>query len=1094
MSGPVPRLELSDPGLFAGYDPRSVERGIRYAADGRVELIDVGDGWATADVAGTRPTPYEVDISWSVTARGVSVADDCTCPLGGSCKHAVAVIVEVARHTNASVGIAGGSRRSTSAAGLAASRPGPTWRSAFDRLRSDDASERSTLALQFTVSRPRATTYDPAPAAQVHLRPMRPGAKGKWVKSGAGWREVTSGYAWELRSADPEQLAAIQRLAAGYRELSYSSGSTAVPLERFGPGAWPVLRAAVEAGVTLIDGRGEETVTLASDPATLAVDMVATDDGLAVSTGFVPGAGTEVHGEDQLFTIGRPPHGLYTVHDTRLELIPLDRPVPAALAELIGGPPVTVPGSDLDEFLDDVHPRLARIATVGSSDGSVSVDPIELDGLVVRVDHHAVDAARLEWWVRYRRGERTSSFPLRHPGGATRDRSAERALAQGVELPTDLLDGLVDVSGRPADVSVHGPDAVTLLTQVVPWLLDRGQVDVELRGDAPELREASQDPLIALNVTDPDASDGSGTDWFDLSVDVSIDGEPIEFASLFTALATGASVLILPSGTWLNLDRPELDRLRNLIDEARGLLEVDDSGSIRLNPFQTDWWEELASLGVVESQSRRWADNVARMQALSAPEPVDPPAGLAAELRHYQQDGLDWLAFLHRNRLGGILADDMGLGKTVQTLGLFLHVLDQDPDARFLVVAPTTVVANWHRETDRFAPGVEVVTIRETEARRGTSLTEAVGDARIVVTSYALFRLEFDQYRSIDWEMLVLDEAQFVKNHTSKTYQCVRRLEATTKLAITGTPIENSLMDLWSLLSIVAPGLYPDPRRFSEVYRKPIESGRAPDRLDTLRRRVTPLMRRRTKDEVLTELPPKVEQTVDVELSARHMRIYQTQLQQQRKKVLGLVGDVQRHRFEIFKSLTILRQLSLDPGLIDAEHDAVGSAKLDRLLEDLTQVVAEGHRALVFSTFTRFLTRVKARLDDAGIGYAYLDGRTRNRERPIAAFKDGDVPVFVISLKAGGFGLNLTEADYCFVLDPWWNPAAETQAVDRAHRIGQDNTVVVYRYVSTGTIEEKVMELKARKAALFSSVMDADDALTGALDANDIRALIDLPS
>ncbi|HPG15851.1 MAG TPA: helicase-related protein, partial [Microthrixaceae bacterium] len=251
---------------------------------------------------------------------------------------------------------------------------------------------------------------------------------------------------------------------------------------------------------------------------------------------------------------------------------------------------------------------------------------------------------------------------------------------------------------------------------------------------------------------------------------------------------------------------------------------------------------------------------------------------------------------------------------------------------------------------------------------------------------------------------------------------------------------------------------------------------------------------RRTKDEVLTELPPKVEQTVDVELSARHMRIYQTQLQQQRKKVLGLVGDVQRHRFEIFKSLTILRQLSLDPGLIDAEHDAVGSAKLDRLLEDLTQVVAEGHRALVFSTFTRFLTRVKARLDDAGIGYAYLDGRTRNRERPIAAFKDGDVPVFVISLKAGGFGLNLTEADYCFVLDPWWNPAAETQAVDRAHRIGQDNTVVVYRYVSTGTIEEKVMELKARKAALFSSVMDADDALTGALDADDIRALIDLPS
>jgi SNF2 family DNA or RNA helicase len=188
-----------------------------------------------------------------------------------------------------------------------------------------------------------------------------------------------------------------------------------------------------------------------------------------------------------------------------------------------------------------------------------------------------------------------------------------------------------------------------------------------------------------------------------------------------------------------------------------------------------------------------------------------------------------------------------------------------------------------------------------------------------------------------------------------------------------------------------------------------------------------------------------------------------------------------------------LRQLSLDPALIDEGHDAVGSAKLDRLVEDLTQVVAEGHRALVFSTFTRFLARAKVRLDEADIAYAYLDGRTRKRDRAISAFKDGDVPVFLISLKAGGFGLNLTEADYCFVLDPWWNPAAETQAVDRAHRIGQRNPVVVYRYVSTGTIEEKVMELKERKRALFASVMDGDEVLSGALGADDIRALIDLP-
>jgi SNF2 family DNA or RNA helicase len=299
-------------------------------------------------------------------------------------------------------------------------------------------------------------------------------------------------------------------------------------------------------------------------------------------------------------------------------------------------------------------------------------------------------------------------------------------------------------------------------------------------------------------------------------------------------------------------------------------------------------------------------------------------------------------------------------------------------------------------------------------------------------------------------------------------------------------------MDLWSLLSITAPGLYPDPKRFNTTYRKPIESGDAPELLATLRRRIAPLLRRRTKDAVLTELPPKTEQTVEIELNARHARIYETQLQRQRQKVLGLVGDVQKHRFEILKSLTLLRQLALDPALIDESHDHIGSAKLDRLLDDLTQVIAEGHRALVFSQFTRYLARVRARLDDAGITYSYLDGRTRKRDEAISRFKDGDAPVFVISLKAGGFGLNLTEADYCFVLDPWWNPATENQAVDRTHRIGQENPVVVYRYVSTGTIEEKVMELKARKADLFDSVMDGEGTLAGALTEDDIRGLLDL--
>jgi SNF2 family DNA or RNA helicase len=289
----------------------------------------------------------------------------------------------------------------------------------------------------------------------------------------------------------------------------------------------------------------------------------------------------------------------------------------------------------------------------------------------------------------------------------------------------------------------------------------------------------------------------------------------------------------------------------------------------------------------------------------------------------------------------------------------------------------------------------------------------------------------------------------------------------------------------------VAPGLFPDPKRFGEHFRKPIERGDA-ELLATLRQRIRPLMRRRTKEQVASELPPKQEQVLEIALGPRHRQVYETHLQRERQKLLGLLGDVDRNRIAIFRSLTLLRQLSLHPGLVDDKYASVSSAKIDALAEYLLEAVSEGHRALVFSQFTGFLRLVRARLDMEGIEYSYLDGRTRRREEPIGAFKRGEVPVFLISLKAGGFGLNLAEADYCFVLDPWWNPATEAQAVDRAHRIGQERTVMVYRMVSADTIEEKVMALKERKQALFDRVMADDGALSGALTVEEIRGLVGL--
>ena len=405
----------------------------------------------------------------------------------------------------------------------------------------------------------------------------------------------------------------------------------------------------------------------------------------------------------------------------------------------------------------------------------------------------------------------------------------------------------------------------------------------------------------------------------------------------------------------------------------------------------------------------------------------------------------------------------------------------------FLIVAPTSVVSNWAAEAARFAPDLPVVTISGTTARRGRSLAEIAAGAGAVVTSYTLLRMDFDAYSALPWSGLILDEAQNVKNHQSKTYQCARRLPAPVKVAITARAGEQPDGAVVAAV-ITAPGL-PDPGRFREYYAKPIQRDGQADLLAQLRRRIRPLVMRRTKEQVAADLPAKQEQVLEVELHPRHRKLYQTHLQRERQKVLSLIDDLDTNRFTILSSLTLLRQLSLHGALIDDAHLDMPCAKIDMLLSQLQDVAAGGHRALVFSQFTRFLRQVRERLDAAGIESCYLDGRTRDRAAEVQRFKDGAAPAFLISLKAGGFGLNLTEADYCFLLDPWWNPATEAQAVDRTHRIGQSRNVMVYRLIAAGTIEEKVLALQARKAELFTSVLDSGGVFGGSLSADDIRAL-----
>jgi superfamily II DNA or RNA helicase len=1080
-------------------------RGRDYASAGNVSAVAVSDveRFVVATVQGNRPAPYQTIVRIEEGSGGrVNVRGVCTCPVAVSCKHVAAAMITARRAASVA------QPTTPSSAG---------WEEPLNALVSAEAEQSrpgSPMALQFEVlDAPRPGTpprtrfaysrgEPTAPRRRTRIRPLVPGRSGAWVRTGVSWRDLAYDV-WNPRV--PAHREALRELYSAHRSGShgYSYAEVAVYLDEFGSSLWSLLSQARDAGVAFVPAKATlGPVELAAKPATVALDLSRpTESAPARLRPVVTLEGAAV-AADAVQLLGRPPHGLLldwsTYTDGRshgLTLAPLSEPLSEAVGQLLStGRSISIPGEDLARFLRDYYPRLRRSVTVVSSDDSVEFPTIRPPRLALSVTHLPQHQVDLDWSFTYAVGGSTTRIGLSDASAlpGLRDPKAERAALDSLELPDNRLPQLramVNGSRRLApSVRLAGLDAVYFMSKLLPLLTAGSVVDVEVVGSAPDYRQSESPPLVRVSATEAPGS----SDWFDLAVTVSVDDEEIPFQSLFAALALGDTHLILDSGTFFSIERPEYDELRRLIDEARGLQDKESDG-LRLSTYQAGLWEDFTRLGVVEAQSERWARTVKGLLDLDQIPQPELPSGLLATLRPYQREGYSWLSFLRDHGLGGILADDMGLGKTVQALALVSAAVEQDPlAAPFLVVAPTSVVHNWAVEAERFAPGLDVVCLGETEARGGMGLAERVKGAHLVVTSYALFRIDFDAYAAVAWSGLVLDEAQIVKNHQAKTYQCVRRLEAPFKLAITGTPLENNLMDLWSLLSIVAPGLFPSPQRFAELYRKPIERGTDPELLGRLRRRIRPLMLRRTKEQVAAELPPKQEQVLEVTLQPRHHKIYQTHLQRERQKVLGLIGDMDRNRFAIFRSLTLLRQLSLAPSLVDAGYSNVRSSKVDAFYGQLDEVVREGHRSLVFSQFTGFLRLVRERLDAEGIGYCYLDGRTRKRAEQVDAFKRGDAPVFLISLKAGGFGLNLTEADYCFVLDPWWNPAVEAQAVDRAHRIGQDKTVMVYRLVALDTIEEKVMELKARKQDLFDKVMDDDALLSAPLTADDVKGLLGL--
>lgn len=566
--------------------------------------------------------------------------------------------------------------------------------------------------------------------------------------------------------------------------------------------------------------------------------------------------------------------------------------------------------------------------------------------------------------------------------------------------------------------------------------------------------------------------ESSGVDWFTVSAEWQAEGLQLSDADLAKLRAATTRFVKLSSG-WVQRDAAAVHDetaqvLADLGIEAGG-------GEQRLSVWQlaSAKPESLAALerfGADAATLRAARALRKRVKSFTGLPHVPPSAGLTAELRAYQQRGLDFLVYTSAFGIGAVLADDMGLGKTVQALAWLLHLREQEPGGGpSLVVCPASVVHNWAREAQHFAPGLRVLLLTRGETRH--ALRRDITAHDLIVTNYALLRRDVEAWRAVELRALILDEAQNIKNPDAAVTRAAATLQACHRLALTGTPLENRALDLWSIMNVVNPGYLGNRARFESRF----------DRLDApphvrtlLAAKLRPVLLRRTKQEVAPELPERIEERQDCELTKGQRLLYLAELRRSRaliEQLSGAPGGITQNKIHILAALTRLRQICCHPALAGGKA-SLGSGKFAALFELLEPLLAEGHKVLLFSQFVECLKLLQAEMRQRGIVHHMLTGQTVKRQQVVDAFQnDPQAGVFLISLKAGGTGLNLTAASYVVLFDPWWNPAVEAQAIDRAHRIGQDRTVIAYRMLATGTIEEKIWELQQRKAALARDIL-----------------------
>lgn len=1054
------------------------KRGLHYFRGRRVKLTACGPESAQAEVTGS--SVYRVHL----TRDGKALHGSCSCPYSGRgepCKHLWAAILAVdtkaglrgldgtvpATFTSESTGDA---REAGPPRKVNAPRA-PAWRAVLDQLGSAAPPVPApTSSLLYVINAPATLESQQLSLQVLSGRKKRDGSWGKLYMLTLDRSDVP-----HLPDAADRKILSLLSGAAMGGSWGRWYSSPLVPTSCFLPAemAAELLPQVCATGrcCLRLDAESDELEPAAwSDPPwELRLEVAETDRGDCILGGSIrrgeellpPGTSALLLPGGFLHAAGQLSHLLPKDAHRWLALLRNPLPVPAAereelLSRLLAAP--GLPRLDLPESM--------RVEEVRS-------EPRPKVRLLAPDKRRHNDWPRAEVSFLYDGREVAAGAPDRgvyEPGERRfflRDLEAERQHAD--RLPELGFRFAVHPPGEPPPMQIP----TTRIPKAVRSLLAEGW-SVEAEGKL--YRSPGQ---FRLSVS-------SGVDWFELHGGAEFGGETVHLPALLAALRRGDGFVPLSDGSLGMLPEEWLKKLGPL---AR--LGEPEGSHLRFQPPQAAlldvWLAEEPGTSCDEAFERARE----RLRGFAGIAPAPAPSSFRGELRGYQRAGLGWLHFLRDFGFGGCLADDMGLGKTVQVLALLedrRRLRAQEGLPPSLVVVPRSLVFNWLAEAAHFTPELRV--LDHTGAGR-TREGDPFAGCDLVITTYGTLRRDVGTLRQMEFDYVILDEAQAIKNGDSQTAKAARLLRGRHRLALSGTPIENHLGELFSLLEFLNPGLLGS----SPLLGGPSDELRNPDAgaRSLLARALRPFILRRTKEQVAPELPAKTEQTLFCELPPKQRRLYD-ELRDHYRASLGARITEQglgRTKILVLEALLRLRQAACHPGLLDRDRAAEPSAKLDLLLPQLQEILAEGHKALVFSQFTSFLGLLKQRLDREGHRYLYLDGRTRDRREKVEAFQtDPDCRLFLISLKAGGTGLNLTAADYVFLLDPWWNPAVESQAIDRAHRIGQSRPVFACRLVARDTVEEKILELQKSKRDLADAVIQADESLLASLSREYLELLL----